>query len=85
MHDGSIVQFTAVPKNYDPTDRTKVSEYLQEHQKDGVVLTGLLFVDETVGDVHEMNKTAAAPLSNMAFEKLCPGAGELARLQEEFR
>lgn len=85
MHDGSVVRFTAVPKNYDPTNRIKVSEYLQEHEKDGAVLTGLLFLDETVGDLHEMNKTAEQPLSNMAFEKLCPGAEVLARLQEEFR
>ena len=39
MHDGSVVHFTAVPKDYDPTDRVKVSEYLQEHQKGGAVLT----------------------------------------------
>ena len=49
MHDGSVVRFSAVPKDYDPTDRIKVSEYLQRHQKDGAVLTGLLLVDETVG------------------------------------
>lgn len=85
MHDGSVVHFTAVPKDYDPTDRGKVSTYLQQHQKDGVVRTGLLLLDETVGDLHEMNKTADAPLSNMPFEKLCPGEEELVRLQEEFR
>src|SRR6266446_5152617 len=35
MHDGSVVKFKAVPENYDPTDREKVLDYLQEHQKDG--------------------------------------------------
>src|SRR6266513_1205428 len=46
MHDGSVVRFTAVPAHYDPTDRQKVSDYLQEHH--GEIATGLLFVDETV-------------------------------------
>src|ERR1700736_2942381 len=59
MHDGSVVKFKAVPEHYDPTDREKVVDYLYEHQKEGAVLTGLLFLDENVGDVHEMNQTSA--------------------------
>src|SRR5580698_1632030 len=31
MHDGSVVNFTAVPADYDPRDRHKVYRYLQEH------------------------------------------------------
>jgi 2-oxoglutarate/2-oxoacid ferredoxin oxidoreductase subunit beta len=85
MHDGSVVKFKAVPEHYDPTDREKVVDYLYDHQKEGAVLTGLLFLDESVGDLHEMNQTSDIPLSNMPFEKLCPGAAELDRLQEEFR
>ena len=39
MHDGSVVNFTAVPKDYDPRDRQKVYEYL--HQRSGEIPTGL--------------------------------------------
>src|ERR1700681_3554248 len=67
MHDGSIVHFTAVPAHYDPTDRQKVSDYLQEHR--GEIATGILFVDETVADLHEMNQTARTALSRMPYEK----------------
>src|ERR1700739_1777097 len=63
MHDGSVVRFTAVPKDYDPTDREKVSSYLQEHQGKGEIVTGLLFVDETVSDLHDLNQTSPVPLS----------------------
>jgi 2-oxoglutarate/2-oxoacid ferredoxin oxidoreductase subunit beta len=83
MHDGSVVRFTAVPAHYDPTDRQKVSDYLQEHR--GEIATGLLFVDETVADLHEMNQTAHTALSRMPYEKLCPGAAALEELQEDFR
>jgi 2-oxoglutarate ferredoxin oxidoreductase subunit beta len=83
MHDGSVVRFTAVPAHYDPTDRQKVSDYLQEHR--GEIATGLLFVDETVADLHEMNQTAQTALSRMPYEKLCPGAAALEELQEDFR
>jgi 2-oxoglutarate ferredoxin oxidoreductase subunit beta len=83
MHDGSIVRFTAVPHDYDPTDRQKVSDYLHEHR--GEIATGLLFLDETVADLHEMNQTARTALSRMPYDKLCPGAAALEELQEDFR
>ena len=85
MHDGSILRFKGVPKDYDPADREKVSAFLREHQDKGEIVTGLLFVDEGVSDLHEMNQSPAAPLSQIPYEKLCPGSAELERLQEEFR
>jgi 2-oxoglutarate ferredoxin oxidoreductase subunit beta len=85
MHDGSVVRFKAVPADYDPTDRRAVFNYLHEQQGQGEVVTGLLFLDESVGDLHDMNQTSETPLSRMPYEKLCPGSDELERLQEEFR
>jgi 2-oxoglutarate ferredoxin oxidoreductase subunit beta len=85
MHDGSVVQFTAVPEDYDPTDRAKVGDYVQEHMSRGEVVTGLLYVDPNTPDMHEMNNSPEAPLVKIPFEKLCPGSQALAALQEEFR
>jgi len=85
MHDGSVVNFRSVPEGYDPTDRQKVMTYLQERQNSGEIVTGLLFADETVADLHEMNNTCDSPLSQLPYAKLCPGAEALDRLQEEFR
>jgi 2-oxoglutarate ferredoxin oxidoreductase subunit beta len=83
MHDGSVVRFTRVPKDYDPTNRQKVLNYLQDNH--GAIATGLLYVDESVPDLHEMNRTPATPLSRMPYQKLCPGAAALHELQEDFR
>ncbi len=85
MHDGSVLHFKSVPDGYDPTDRQKVSSYLFEQQSRGEIVTGLLFVDECVRDLHEMNNTSETPLARMTFDELCPGAAELAHLQENFR
>ena len=85
MHDGSVVRFSSVPENYDPTDRAKVTAYLDEHQMEGEVLTGLLYLDETAEDLHGVGHTSATPLSGLPFEKLCPGSAALAELQEDFR
>jgi len=85
MHDGSVVRFKGVPPDYDPTDRRKVTDYLEEHQGKGEIVTGLLFLDESVPDLHEMNNTTATPLTQVPYEKLCPGSAALSRLQDDFR
>ena len=85
MHDGSIVRFRSLPAGYDPTDRQKVMSYLQERQSSGEIVTGLLFADESVADLHEANNTCDAPLNALPYEKLCPGAETLNQLQNEFR
>ena len=83
MHDGSVLRFTKLPPNYDVTDRQKAFAYLKEHPDE--VVTGILFADESVADVHEANRTPAAPLVNIPYEMLCPGSAALEALQEEFR
>lgn len=85
MHDGSVVRFRSVPEAYDPSDRMKAINYVMQKQSSGEIVTGLLFVDESVGNLHEQNNASEIPLSQLAFERLCPGSRELHRLQEKFR
>lgn len=85
LHDGSVVHFTSVPADYDPTDRSKVTAYLDEHQENGEVLTGLLYLDESAEDMHELSNSSEVPLVHIPYEALCPGAAALEQLQEEYR
>jgi 2-oxoglutarate/2-oxoacid ferredoxin oxidoreductase subunit beta len=85
LHDGSVLHFRSVPEGYDPTDRHTVASYLLERKRKGEIVTGILFVDGTAPDLHEMHKTSETPLAQVRFEKLCPGAAELERLQDSFR
>lgn len=85
MHDGSVVRFRAVPSGYDPTDRQAAVRYLQERQGAGEVVTGLVYVDDTVPDLHELSGTPPEPLASLPFDRLCPGADALAALQDGFR
>lgn len=85
MHDGSVLRFKAAPEGYDPSDRMKVEEYIREHQARGEIVTGLLYINEHSRDVHELNQTPPHGLNSVPFEKLCPGASELASIQRAFR
>ncbi len=85
MHDGSVVRFTRTPADYDPTDRAKVTEYLDSHMATGEVLTGLLYLDESSADMHELSNSTEVPMAHIPYETLCPGSAVLDKLQEEYR
>jgi 2-oxoglutarate ferredoxin oxidoreductase subunit beta len=85
MHDGSVVRFTKVAEGYDPRSREKALLHLMEHQRNGQVPTGLLFVDESAPEMHDIAGTVEQPLNQIPFEKLCPGNKALDELQEAFR
>jgi 2-oxoglutarate ferredoxin oxidoreductase subunit beta len=85
MHDGSVIRFRAVDRSYNSTDRDAAYALVRAHQQRGEVATGLLYIEETEHDMHETNNTAAQPLIDLPFEKLCPGKSALDALMEEFR
>src|SRR5262249_2138370 len=85
MHDGSVVSFTRVPENYDPTDRRMVNDYLRDHQSRGEIPTGLLFLDESGGDLPDLSNTVPVALSPVPYDNLCPGSKALDALQNDFR
>jgi 2-oxoglutarate ferredoxin oxidoreductase subunit beta len=85
MHDGQVLKFRAVPEGYDPTDRVSVTRYLYERHAADEIVTGLLYVDESHNEMHEINGTVEQPLVDVPFEKLCPGSAALDELQDSFR
>ncbi|MGA9775803.1 MAG: thiamine pyrophosphate-dependent enzyme [Candidatus Dormiibacterota bacterium] len=85
LHDGSHVRFREVPEGYDPRDRAAVGSYLVESARRGEIATGLLYLDEQTVDMHELNLTPDEALWDLPFERLCPGADELASFQAKLR
>jgi 2-oxoglutarate ferredoxin oxidoreductase subunit beta len=86
MHDGSQVILRKLDPAYDPTDRTAAYNYIGNKLKQNEYVTGLIHIDET-GDTefHKLNRTAAAPLNSIPFEKLSPGRAELDKLMGRYR
>jgi 2-oxoglutarate/2-oxoacid ferredoxin oxidoreductase subunit beta len=85
MHDGSVLRFRSVPDGYDPSDRATVEEYVRDRTSRGEIATGLLYLNESGQELHELNRTPTTALNAVPYERLCPGADELAKLQEDFR
>jgi 2-oxoglutarate ferredoxin oxidoreductase subunit beta len=85
MHDGSVIALRKIANDYDPTDKQQAFAHLRERQIRGEMATGLLYIDQKSGDMHDMNATPDVPLTRVPFEKLCPGSAALDKLQEAFR
>jgi len=85
MHDGSLVRFRKVPEDYDPTDRDAAYAYVRECQRSGEVPTGLLHLDPTGQEMHEVMETVDKPLVDVPFEALCPGREKLSEILAAYR
>ena len=85
MHDGSTIVLRKVEKDYDLTSRASAFGYLRERFNAGEITTGLLYLDESRSEMHELMNNVDTPLSRLPFDGLNPGSEELKKLQSRYR
>jgi 2-oxoglutarate ferredoxin oxidoreductase subunit beta len=85
LHDGSRILLRKLDASYDPTDRVAASAAIHEKLKKGEFLTGLLYVDTTGKDFHDVNETPAIPLNQIPHVRLSPGSAALAKVLARYR
>ena len=85
QHDGSVIRLRKLAPDYEPTDRIKVMNYLQERAAAGEVVTGLLYVQPDAADLHQHLNTVSTPLSQLTERDLCPGSVALERINAALR
>ena len=57
MHDGSKMRLTKRADAYDPRDGDEALQYIRKRYAEGEVVTGLIYIDEHQGDLHELLDT----------------------------
>ncbi len=85
VHDGSTIVLRKVEKDYDLTSRASAFKYLRERFNAGEITTGLLYLDESRAEMHELSGNIDTPLSQLPFDGLNPGSAELKKLQNRYR
>ena len=85
MHDGSKIMLRKVEKEYDPTSRAIAFNYLRERFHAGEITTGLLYVDETRKEMHDLMGNTDTPLAQLPLETLHPGKAELGKILKRYR
>jgi 2-oxoglutarate ferredoxin oxidoreductase subunit beta len=85
MHDGSRIVLRKLDTVYDPTNRIAAAVQIQERMKAGEYLTGLLYVEESESEFHDINATPDAPLNSLPYETLSPGSKGLEKILARYR
>jgi 2-oxoglutarate ferredoxin oxidoreductase subunit beta len=85
LHDGGQIVLRKVDDEYDPMDRAAVYNYLEQHQVAGEIVTGLLYIDETRKEMHDLSNTSDTALTDIEFDRLCPGQSALQKLHDIYR
>jgi len=85
QHDGSVLRLRKLHEIYDASDRVAAMNHLQKRHAMGEIVTGLLFVDPNVSDMHEHLNTVEKPLNTLGDDVLCPGAAALEKINVSLR
>ena len=85
LHDGSKIVFRKVDNDYDPTSRAAAFSYLRNSVNAGEIITGLLYIDEETGDMHDLSGSVEQPLAKVPYEDLVPGKEKLSRVMDRYR
>ncbi|MEL7063574.1 MAG: 2-oxoacid:ferredoxin oxidoreductase subunit beta [Bacteroidota bacterium] len=80
LHDGSSLLLSKLNPDWDPTNRRKAQERLQDSRETGEVLTGLFYIDPESEDLHEILQTTQTPLNQLEQVALCPGQAALDKI-----
>ncbi len=81
MHDGSRLLLKKLdPEHYDPTDRQAALELLEWAHKEGVFITGLIYVDGERESFVETMELVDTPLAHLSDDQLRPSREALAHV-----
>lgn len=85
LYDGSKIVLRKIDQKYDPTSRAAAFGYLREHFNAGEITTGLLYIDESRDQMHDLMGNVDTPLAHLPLDTLRPAKGELKKILNRFR
>jgi 2-oxoglutarate ferredoxin oxidoreductase subunit beta len=85
MHDGSHLRIRKLERDFDPTDRLAALSALEEAEKKGEVLTGVLYVNTHKPTFMELLNIGDEALATLPESKTRPTKAVLDQVMEELR
>ena len=85
LHDESEIRLHKHSPEVDVTDRRQAIDSLEDHKAEGLILTGVLYVNPESTDTHEILNTSLRPLNSLTEADLCPGADILEAINAAHR
>jgi 2-oxoglutarate ferredoxin oxidoreductase subunit beta len=84
MHDGSHLVLHKLD-GHDPADADAAIMAIRTNASKGRVATGLLYINETQEDLHDVMSTDSRPLNTIPMAELCPGSKALDGINARLR
>ncbi|MFN8670875.1 MAG: 2-oxoacid:ferredoxin oxidoreductase subunit beta [Candidatus Sericytochromatia bacterium] len=85
LHDGSKIKLKKLDRDFDPTSKKEALDAIAAARKEGIILTGLLYVNTDKVDLNTTMNTINAPLYGLAIEDLKPSQAQLSQIMSEYR
>jgi 2-oxoglutarate ferredoxin oxidoreductase subunit beta len=85
MHDGSHLRIRKLSRDFDPADRFKALQALEESEAKGEVLTGVLYLNTSKPTFLDLLNLTDEPVATLPESKVRPGKAVLDSLMEELR
>ena len=85
LHDGSHLRIRKLNRDYDPTHKLAALAAIEEAEKKGEVLTGVLYVNTAKPNFLEMLHLTEEPLATLPEAKVRPPKQALDEIMEELR
>jgi 2-oxoglutarate ferredoxin oxidoreductase subunit beta len=85
MHDGSLLVLKKLEQDYDPTDRMSALNMLADTCCGGILVTGLIYMNEEQPPLQEVENLVETPLTHLTEKDLRPSEASLTSILQDFR
>jgi 2-oxoglutarate ferredoxin oxidoreductase subunit beta len=80
MHDGSTIILKKLEHDYDPTDRGKAFQMLEEAERNNILMTGLIYIDTSRPTLLDGFNLVEAPLNRLGESDLRPARATMDKI-----
>jgi len=84
MHDGPTIKLKKLERDYDPTNKWRALQLLEEARQKQEFITGLLYINEDRATLPEVMRISETPLVQLPESKLRPSREAFAKIIAEF-
>ncbi len=85
LHDGSRIRLKKIHRDFDPTNKREALEAIESSKKEGIILTGLLYIDVDKEDLNTTLKMCDTPLYALHQEDVKPSKDVLQKIMTSYR
>jgi 2-oxoglutarate ferredoxin oxidoreductase subunit beta len=85
LHDGSRIILKKLTRDYDPTNKAEALQAIERARKEGIILTGLLYINTQKADLNGTLNLTDTPLYAMNAEDLRPSRDQLKEILADYK